>query len=36
MIPGANVLNMAFRVIAKQTVIYFAATGRTLNSVGNM
>lgn len=34
MIPGANVLNMALTVIAKQTVIYYRSTGRALNNVG--
>lgn len=34
MIPGSNLLNMAFSVISQQTVTYLAATGRALNSVG--
>lgn len=34
MIPGANVLNMALSVIAKQSITYFRATGRSLNNVG--
>jgi hypothetical protein len=34
MIPGSNLLNMAFRVIAQQTVSYYRATGRTVNSQG--
>jgi len=34
MIPGANVLNMAFRLIAKQTVLYYRYAGRVLNNVG--
>lgn len=34
MIPGANVLNMALSVIAKQTVIYYQYISRTLNNVG--
>lgn len=34
MIPGSNLLNMAFTVIAKQTITYYRATGRTLNNVG--
>lgn len=33
-IPGANVLKMAFRVIAKVSVSYKQVTGRTLNSLG--
>ena len=34
MIPGQNLLNMAFRIIAKETVLYYKDLGRTLNSVG--
>lgn len=34
MIPGSNVLNMAFSIIAKQSVIYYRFIGRTLNDVG--
>ena len=34
MIPGQNLLNMALTVIARQTITYFRATGRTLNNVG--
>jgi hypothetical protein len=34
MIPGANVLNMALTVIAKQTIIYYRSLGRALNNVG--
>jgi hypothetical protein len=34
MIPGQNLLNMAFRIIAKETVIYYKAIGRTLNAIG--
>lgn len=34
MIPGANVLARAFRIIAQQTVIYYRTLGRTLNPVG--
>lgn len=34
MIPGSNLLNMAFRVIAKETVLYYRDGGRTLNSIG--
>lgn len=31
MIPGSNLLNMALRVISKQTVVYHRFTGRKLN-----
>jgi hypothetical protein len=34
MIPGQNLLNMAFRIIAQQSVIYYHYLGRTQNSVG--
>lgn len=34
MIPGSNVLKMAFSVIAKQRVLYYQAIGRVLNNVG--
>lgn len=34
MIPGQNLLNMAFRVIARQGVVYYHYLGRTQNSVG--
>lgn len=34
MIPGANVLNMALSVIARQTITYYQYLGRTLNNVG--
>lgn len=34
MIPGSNILNMALTVIAKQTVIYYHALGRTANEIG--
>lgn len=34
MIPGQNLLNMALSVIARQTITYYRATGRTLNDVG--
>lgn len=34
MIPGSNLLNMAFSVIAKQTIIYYKYVGRTLNDIG--
>lgn len=34
MIPGSNILNIALSVIARQTVSYFAFTGRVLNAVG--
>jgi hypothetical protein len=33
-IPGSNILNMAFRLIAKQVVLYYRDAGRSLNSVG--
>lgn len=34
MIPGQNLLNMAFRVIAQQALVYYHYLGRTQNSVG--
>lgn len=34
MIPGSNLLNMAFGAIAQQTVAYYVNTGRTANSIG--
>jgi len=34
MIPGQNLLKMAFSVIAKTTVSYFKFAGRSLNDVG--
>jgi hypothetical protein len=34
MIPGANILAMAQRVIAKQRFLYYAFLSRDLNSVG--
>jgi hypothetical protein len=34
MIPGSNLLNVALTLIARQTITYYAATGRTLNAVG--
>ena len=34
MIPGSNLLNMAFRVIAKETVLYYRDGGRALNAIG--
>lgn len=34
MIPGANVLNMAFSIIARETVSYYAFVERGLNNVG--
>jgi len=34
MIPGANILNMALQIIAKQTVQYYAFVSRALNAVG--
>lgn len=33
-VPGSNLLNQAFTVIARQTVNYYANTGRTTNSIG--
>lgn len=33
-IPGANVLKMAFRVIAKTPILYYKSIGRSLDSVG--
>lgn len=33
-IPGVNLLNIAHRVIAYQSLVYYAATGRTSNAVG--
>lgn len=33
-IPGANILNMAMTIIAKQTFTYSAFLGRVLNSIG--
>jgi len=34
MIPGQNLLNMAFRVISQTALIYYHYLGRTQNSVG--
>lgn len=34
MIPGSNLLRKAFRLIAKQQLIYYQAIGRTFNVVG--
>lgn len=34
MIPGQNLLNMAFRIIAQQSLVYYHYLGRTQNSVG--
>lgn len=34
MIPGANLLKMALTIIAKQNILYYAYSGRTLNNVG--
>lgn len=34
MIPGQNLLNMAFRIIAEQSLMYYHYLGRTQNSVG--
>ena len=33
-IPGSNLLNMAFTLIAKQTVSYYQYTSRATNAVG--
>lgn len=34
MIPGSNLLKMAFSIIAKSTVLYYKYNSRTLNDVG--
>lgn len=34
MIPGQNLLNMAFSLIAKQVVMYYQYSSRATNSVG--
>lgn len=34
MIPGSNLLNMAFQIIAKQTVIYYQYASRITNAIG--
>lgn len=34
MVPGSNLLNMALRIIAKQTVQWSHATSRVNNSIG--
>jgi hypothetical protein len=34
MIPGANVLNMAFRIIAQENVVYYRDLGRIQNLIG--
>src|SRR6202034_1711709 len=34
MIPGSNLLDMAFNLIAQQILSYFKASGRTVNAVG--
>jgi hypothetical protein len=34
MIPGSNLLNMALTIIAKQTISYTRAIGRTVNNIG--
>ena len=33
-VPGCNLLNMALRVIQRQSITYYQFSGRTLNSVG--
>lgn len=35
MIPGANILNMAFNLIGQQSISWLVATGRTQNALGN-
>jgi len=34
MIPGSNLLNMAFQIIAKQTVTYYQYASRVTNDIG--
>lgn len=34
MIPGSNILNQAFSIIAKQELIYYRYVGRVINAVG--
>jgi hypothetical protein len=34
MIPGANLLNMAFRIIAQENVVYYRDLGRIQNIIG--
>lgn len=34
MIPGGNILNLALTVIAPQSLLYYAYTGRTSNDIG--
>jgi hypothetical protein len=34
MIPGANVLNMAFRIISQESVVYYRDLGRIPNAIG--
>ena len=34
MIPGSNLLNQAFSLIAQQPVTYYAAQPRTVNTIG--
>lgn len=33
-IPGANILNMALRIIAAQGIVYYAPISRVLNEIG--
>lgn len=33
-VPGCNLLNMALRVIQRQSITYYQFSGRTLNAVG--
>ena len=35
-VPGSNILKLALTVIMKQSIIYYQATGRTLNDVGQI
>lgn len=35
MIPGNNLMNLAFKCISKQKVKYYAVSGRTVNDIGN-
>jgi len=34
MIPGSNLLTMAFQIISQQTLIYYKFAGRSLNALG--
>lgn len=35
MIPGSNILNLALKAIARQSVNYYRYNGRTINDAGN-